>query len=129
MKHIKFSFLMVLLTAFSSCSNDDDYKIITPASINFVHEDGSSIVKNECINPTSNYALLIKANANGKGVFKATTIEYTLNGTIKTITFTSHKQQLIGVKLSAGYNIAEIVNSDFRAILYFNAQDDFELVP
>ncbi len=129
MKNVTFSFLIVLMTAFSSCSKDDDFKTITPASINFVHEDGSPIAQNECINPTTNYALLIKANANGKGAFKATTIEYTLNGTTNVITFSNDKQQLIGVKLNAGYNIAEIVKSDYRAILYFNSHENFELVP
>ena len=73
-------------------------------------------------------ALLIKTNSSGKGVFKATTIEYTLNGTPNVITFTDEKQHLIGVQLSAGYNIAEIVNSDYRAILYFNSHENFELV-
>ena len=129
MKYITFSFLIVLMTAFSSCSNDDDFKTITPASINFVHEDGSPIAQNECINPTTNYALLIKTNSSGKGAFKAITIEYTLNGTPNVITFSNDKQQLIGVKLIAGYNIAEIGKSDYRAILYFHSHETFELVP
>ena len=129
MKNVTFSFLIVLMTAISSCSKDDDFKIITPASINFVHEDGSPIAQNECINPTTKYALLIKTNSSGKGAFKATTIEYTLNGTPNVITFSNDKQQLIGVKLIAGYNIAEIVKSDYRAILYFNSHENFELVP
>lgn len=129
MKYLIFSFLIALVTAFSSCSNDDDFKIITPASINFVHEDGSPIAQNECINPTTNYALLIKTNSSGKGAFKATTIEYTLNGTPSVITFSNDEQQLIGVQLNAGYNIAEIVKSDYRAILYFNSHENFELVP
>ena len=129
MKNITYSFLIVLMTAFSSCSKDDDFKTITPASINFVHEDGSLIAQNECINPTTKYALLIKTNSNGKGAFKATTIEYTLNGTPNVITFSNDEQQLIGVQLNAGYNIAEIVKSDYRAILYFNSHENFELVP
>lgn len=129
MKNVTFSFLIVIMTTFSSCSNDDDFKTITPASINFVHEDGSLIAQNECINPTTNYALLIKTNSSGKGAFKATTIEYTLNGTPSVITFSNDEQQLIGVQLNAGYNIAEIVKSDYRAILYFNSHENFELVP
>jgi hypothetical protein len=129
MKYVTFSFLIALITAFSSCSNVDDYKTITPASIAFVHEDGSPIAQNECINPTTNYALLIKTNSNGKGAFKATTIEYTVNGTPNVITFSTAEQKLIGVKLNAGYNIAEIVKSDYRAILYFNSHENFELVP
>jgi hypothetical protein len=130
MKCLTFSFLIALITVFSSCSssNEDNFMTITP-SIAFVHEDGSPVAQNECINPTTNYALLIKANANGKGNFKATTIEYTLNGTPNVITFYDDKQQLIGIKLNAGYNIAEIVKSDYKAILYFNSHENFELVP
>jgi len=129
MKNVTFSFLIVLLTSLSSCSKDDDFKTITPASINFVHEDGSPIAQNECINPTTNYALLIKTNISGKGVFKEITIEYTLNGTPNIITLSNDKQQLIAVKLKAGYNIAEIIKTDYRAILYFNSHENFELVP
>jgi len=129
MKNVIFSFLIVLMMSLISCSKDDDLKIITPASINFVHEDGSQVAQNECINPTTKYALLIKTNSSGKGAFKATTIEYTLNGTPNVITFLNDKQQLIGVKLNAGYNIAEIIKSDYRAILYFNSHENFELVP
>ena len=129
MKNITFGFLIALMATFSSCSNDDDFKTITPASINFVHQDGSPIVPNECINPTTNYALLIKTTSTGKGAFKATTIEYTFNGTPNVIAFSSDEPQLIGVQLNAGYNIAEIVKSDYRAILYFNSHENFELVP
>lgn len=129
MKNVTFSFLIAIMTAFSSCSNDDDFKTITPASINFVHQDGSPIAQNECINPTTNYALLIKTTSTGKGAFKATTIEYTFNGTPNVIAFSSDEPQLIGVQLNAGYNIAEIVKSDYRAILYFNSHENFELVP
>lgn len=129
MKFVTFSFLMALMTAFLSCSKEDDFSTITPASINFVHEDGSPIAQNECINPTTKYALLIKTNSSGKGAFKATTIEYTLNGTPNVITISSDEPQLIGVQLNAGYNIAEIAKSDYRAILYFNSHENFELVP
>lgn len=129
MKNITFSFLLVVMTAISSCSNNDDLKTITPASINFVHQDGSPIAANECINPTTNYALLIKTNSSGKGAFQATTMEYTFNGTPYVITLSNDEPQLIGIKLNAGYNIAEIVKSDYRAILYFNSHDNFELVP
>ena len=45
------------------------------------------------------------------------------------ITLSNDEPQLIGVKLNAGYNIAEIVKSDYRAILYFNSHENFELVP
>jgi hypothetical protein len=116
------------MTAFSSCSNDDDFKTITPASINFVHEDGSPIAKNECINPNTNYAILIKTNSVGKGAFQNTKILYTLNGVLNIMTFTKDGQQLKVIQLIDGNNVAEIVDSNFKASLYFNSQDNFELV-
>lgn len=129
MKYLIFSFFIALITAFSSCSSEENFKTITPKSIAFVHEDGSPIAQNECINPNTNYALLIKTNSNGKGAFKATKIMYTINGILNIMTFSSDGQQLKGIKLIDGYNIAEIVESDYKASLYFNSHDNFELVP
>jgi hypothetical protein len=128
MKYLKLSFLIAVLIAFSSCSNDDDFKTITPTSIAFVHEDGSPIAKNECINPNTRYAILIKTNSVGKGAFQDTKILYTLNGVLNIMTFTKDGQQLKVIQLNDGNNVAEIVESNFKASLYFNSQDNFELV-
>ena len=129
MKHLKSSFLIAVIIAFSSCSNDDDFNTITPTSITFVHEDGSPIAKNECINPNTNYAILIKTNSVGKGAFQNTKILYTLNGVLNIMSFTKDGQQLKVIQLIDGNNVAEIVDSDFKASLYFNSQNNFELVP
>ncbi len=128
MKYLIFSFLIALITAFSSCSSEENLKTTTP-SIAFVHEDGSPIAQKECINTNTNYALLIKTNSNGKGIFKATKIEYTLNGINNIMTLSNGVHQLNGIKLIDGYNSAEIVGSDHKASLYFNSHENFELVP
>lgn len=129
MKHIKLSFLIAVLIAFSSCSKDDDFKTITSESIAFVHEDGSPIAKNECINPSTKYAIAINTNSIGKGAFQDTKILYTLNGFLDIMTFTKDGQQLKVIQLIDGNNVAEIVDSNFKASLYFNSHDNFELVP
>jgi hypothetical protein len=129
MKYLIFCLCISLITTFSSCSKEESFKTITPESIAFVHEDGSPIAQNECINPSTNYALLIKTNSNGKGDFIATKILYTFNGVVSYITFSSDGQQLKGVKLIDGNNSAEIVDSDYKASLHFNSHENFELVP
>jgi hypothetical protein len=129
MKHLKLIFLIPVLIAFSSCSKDDNFKTITSESIAFVHEDGSPIAKNECINPSTKYAIAINTNSNGKGAFQDTKILYTLNGVLNIMTFTKDGQQLKVIQLIDGNNVAEIVDSNFKASLYFNSQENFELVP
>jgi hypothetical protein len=34
----------------------------------FVHEDGAALLQGECINPNTNYAVLIKTNSEGSGI-------------------------------------------------------------
>jgi hypothetical protein len=128
MKYLTFSFLIALITAFSSCSNEENFKTITPESIAFVHEDGSPIAQNECINPNTNYALLIKTSSVGTGVFKSTKVEYTLNGLPYIMTFSNDGPQLNRIKLIDGNNKAEIVGSSYKAYIYIDPHNNFELV-
>lgn len=124
--------LIVLISFFSivlfSCSKDEQFKTITSSSIAFVHEDGSPIDPNECINPNTNYAILIKTNSSGNGIFRSTQIDYTLNGVPLIMSFMSDGQQLYPIKLIDGNNTAEIVGTPYKAYLNFNTHANFELV-
>jgi hypothetical protein len=53
---------------------ETEFKTIAPYA--FVHEDGSALLQGECINPNANYAVLIKTNSEGSGIFKSTKVEY-----------------------------------------------------
>ncbi len=128
MKNISFIVLIALFsTVFSSCTKDEPITSITGYNIAFVHEDGSAIDQNECINPNANYALLIKTISTG--VFRTTTVKYTLNGMPYTMTFIRNEEQMYPVKLKDGNNEAEIVGTTYKANLFFNAHTNFELVP
>ena len=128
MKYKSFSIIIIFIIVLSSCSNDEEFKTIAPASIAFVHEDGSALLQGECINPNTNYALLVKTNSEGSGIFKATTIEYTLNGVPFIMSFMSDGEQLNPIKLVDGQNKAQIVGTPYKAYLSFNTHDNFELV-
>lgn len=129
MKCITLSFFIAFITVLSSCSSADNFKTIIPAGIAFVHEDGSPIANNECINPNTNYAVLIKTKSNGTGTFNSTKIMYTINSLLYITTFSIDGQQIKGIKLIDGSNVAEIVDSNYKASLYYNSHDNFELVP
>jgi len=128
MKHTLFSVFIVFILVLSACSKDEQFKTITPANLSFVHEDGSPILQGECINPNTNYALLIKTNSEGNGIFRSTKVEYTLNGVPYVMSFMSDGEQLNPIKLIDGYNKAEIVGTSYKAYIYFNTHNNFELV-
>jgi hypothetical protein len=127
-KYKSFSILIGLVIVLSSCSKEDEFKIIAPSSIAFVHEDGSALSEGECINPNTNYAVLVKTSSEGSGIFEATTIEYTLNGVPFIMSFMSDGEQLNPIKLIDGQNKAQIVGTPYKAYLSFNTHDNFELV-
>lgn len=112
----------------SSCSEEQEFKTITPASIAFVHEDRSPLLEGECIDPNTNYALLVKTNVEGTGIFKSTKIEYTLNGVPFIMSFMSDGEQINPIQLIDGQNKAQIVGTPYKAYLIFNTHENFELV-
>lgn len=128
MKHIIYSLFTLFILVLSSCSNEEQFQTIVPASISFVHEDGSALLQGECINPTTNYAILIKTNSEGNGVFIPTQIEYTLNGVLYVMSFISDGEKSNTIQLISGQNKAEIVGTSLSAFIYFNTHDNFELV-
>jgi hypothetical protein len=128
MKQKSYSVLIAFIIVLSSCSKEDEFKTIAPASIAFVHADGSALLQGECINPKTNYAVLIKTNSEGSGIFKSTKVEYTLNGVPFIMSFMSDGQQLNPIKLIDGENKAEIVGTTYKAYLSLNTNTNFELV-
>lgn len=128
MSYQSFIIIITFIIALTSCSKEEQFKTISVASINFVHEDGSPLALNECINPNTNYAIQIKTNAVGDGIFKTTKVEYTVNGIPYIMSFISDGKQLNPIKLINGYNKAEIVGTSYEAYIYFNSHSNFELV-
>lgn len=128
MKYKFFTILIAFSTVLSSCSKEEQFKTINATSIDFVHEDGTALELNECINPNTNYAIKIKTKSEGDGVFRRTTVEYTLNGVPFVMSFTSDGEQSNPIKLLEGYNKAEIVGTSFKTYIYFNTHNNYELV-
>jgi hypothetical protein len=128
MKNKLFKVLIAFIVVLSGCSKEEQFKTIAATSIDFVREDGTALELNECINPNTNYAIKIKTNAVGDGVFKRTTVEYTLNGVPYVMSFTSDGEQSNPIKLLEGYNKAEIVGTSFKTYIYFNTHNNYELV-
>jgi hypothetical protein len=130
------SILIGFIIVLSSCSKDENgnevpvqqFKTITATSIAFVHEDGSALLQGECVNPDTNYAILIKTSSGGSGDFKTTVIEYTFNSITYQMSFSSDGEQMNQIKLIYGLNKAGIVGADYKTELYFSAAETFELL-
>lgn len=128
MKQKLYNILIAFIIVLSSCSKEEEFKTIAPTSIAFVHADGSALQLNECINPNTNYAVLIKTNAAGTGDFKSTKVEYTLNGVPHIMSFVRDGEQYNAIKLVGGTNKAEVVGTPYKAYLHFTTNTNFELV-
>jgi hypothetical protein len=123
-----YSILITFLMVFLSCSKDEDFRIILPANISFVHENGAEISINECVNPEGKYAVKIETTSQGFGEYKVISVDYTVNGVLKTMTFLKEGAQINPVTLIDGLNTIQIVESGYTSNIYFVKQDDFELV-
>jgi hypothetical protein len=123
-----YSILITFLMVFLSCSKDEDFRIISPANISFVHENGAEISINECVNPEGKYAVKIETTSQGFGEYKVISVDYTVNGVLKTMTFLKEGAQINPVTLIDGLNTIQIVESGYISNIYFVKQDDFELV-
>lgn len=128
MKIIIDSILIALLVAFVGCSKEEDFTIISPENISFIHENGTDISINECINPDGKYAVKIETISEGSGKYKVISVDYTVNGVLKTMTFLKEGAQIDPVTLIDGMNTIQIVESGYTSNIYYVKQDDFELV-
>ncbi|MDH7444697.1 hypothetical protein [Aquimarina sp. 2201CG14-23] len=131
MKIKSYIFVIIICILFSNCSNDETVPVTTivPKSIAFVKQDGTAISLFDCINPNENYAIMIRVDGEGEGEVRTTTVEYTINGIIYSMTFNKIESQLNQITLAEGENIAQLVDTGFIAkITYITAPAEFELV-
>lgn len=127
MKYKSVIILIFCTILFSSCT-EELFRETVPESVAFVHDDGTPISPNDCINPNGNYAILITATSIGDGSFQPTAIEYSLNGVPYVVTFIKDEDRITPIKLRDGFNKVEIVGTAFTKSLYFDSHTTFELV-
>ncbi|KIQ14493.1 hypothetical protein RT99_21820 [Flavobacterium sp. MEB061] len=109
-----------------SCSDHESEITIVPLSISFVHADGSKITENECISPNVKYGIKIETNYVDQN--RPFRVDYSVNGVVYTMTFTVKTSQVNPITLINGNNEAQIVGSNYKAVLKYVDQGDFELV-
>jgi len=117
--------LLVMIVSFS-CSDHESEITIVPLSISFVHADGSKITENECISPNVKYGIKIETNYVDQN--RPFRVDYSVNGVVYTMTFTVKTSQVNPITLINGNNAAQIVGSNYKAVLKYIDQGDFELV-
>ncbi|MFH6951050.1 hypothetical protein ACHRV6_21335 [Flavobacterium sp. FlaQc-51] len=117
--------LLVMIVSFS-CSDHESEITIVPLSISFVHADGSKITENECISPNVKYGIKIETNYVDQN--RPFRVDYSVNGVVYTMTFTVKTSQVNPITLINGNNEAQIVGSNYKAVLKYVDQGDFELV-
>ncbi|MCP2029851.1 hypothetical protein L1276_005045 [Flavobacterium sp. HSC-32F16] len=125
MKMKQYYILAVVMFLFLSCSEREETTIYSK-SISFVHADGSIISENECISPNVKYG--IKIETNFVDVNRPFRVDYSVNGVAYTMTFTTVNSQVNPVTLVNGDNAAQIIGSNYKAVLKYVDQGDFELV-
>ncbi|OXB00845.1 hypothetical protein B0A72_18915 [Flavobacterium pectinovorum] len=113
------------MIVFFGCSDQDEITI-SPQSISFVHADGSKIAENECISPNVKYGIKIETNYVDQN--RPFRVDYSVNGVVYTMTFTVKTSQVNPITLINGNNDAQIVGSNYKAVLKYVDQGDFELV-
>ena len=135
MKTINYYITVMVLFLIMGCSkNDEDVEIFStvesfePTSIEFVHEDGTSISDNECITPQKSYAIQIKAVKKNNGNTKVSKVEYTINGVLHSMSFSEAGTKRTPIILVNGENIAELSATTLSDKVKFVEQDDFQLV-
>ncbi|SHN19466.1 hypothetical protein [Flavobacterium pectinovorum] len=125
MKIKQYSILILVMIVFFGCSDQDEITI-SPQSISFVHADGSKIAENECISPNVKYGIKIETNYVDQN--RPFRVDYSVNGVVYTMTFTVKTSQVNPITLINGNNDAQIVGSNYKAVLKYVDQGDFELV-
>jgi len=124
---LKLLSVLLILVIIGGCSDDTEL-LLAESEISFVYEDESKVLESDCIDPNKNYKLLLRVVSNKIGDFKPTKVDYTLNGSLYSITFTSEGSKTIPVNLIEGENIAQIVRSGSESRIHVVSQEDFVLV-
>ncbi len=105
-----------------------DVETFDPVEIEFVHDDGTSILAGECISPDAVYAIQIKTTKNSNGTTKVSKIEYTINGVLYSMSFSEAGTKRNPVILVDGRNFAELTSTGESTEISYIEQGDFELV-
>ncbi|MCM0667355.1 hypothetical protein [Flavobacterium tyrosinilyticum] len=108
-----------------SCSEHEETPIYTKG-ISFVHADGTKLSENECISPNVKYGIRIETNF--VDINRPFIVDYSVNGTVYTMTFTTSTSLTNPVVLANGNNTAQIIGSNYKAVLKYVDQGDYELV-
>ena len=135
--YIIFTFILLII----SCSKSDDSNDTTtpvieskviesfdPISISFMHEDGTSISSDDCINPNIAYAIQIEATKNSQGNTQISKVDYTINGALFSMSFSQAGIKSNPISLVNGKNIAELVTTAISTEVTYIVQGDFQLV-
>ena len=142
MKTRSFNLIFALILLIAGCSSSDDSnntptspiadnKVVEsfdPISISFVHEDGTSILSDECITPNSEYAVQIETTKNSQGNTQISKVEYTINGNLFSMSFSQAGIKRNPISLVKGRNIAELVTKAISTEMLYIVQGDFQLV-
>lgn len=129
MKSKFYYIIAILFLVIWGCSKDDDtvcIKEISPTNISFVNEDGSAII--ECIDEAKKYAVAVTTQGLGEGEYRPTKIDYTVNGIVYSMTFSTEGVQRNLVQLVDGTNIAQLVATGNKSAISYIIQDDFQSV-
>jgi hypothetical protein len=128
---IKPYYIILILTLFA-CSKDGDNIIpiesFDPISISFVYQDGTAIEPGDCLSPDVKYAIQIETIKNTAGNTQVSQVEYTVNDTLFSLSFSQAGIKRNPITFVDGKNIAELVTTVLSTELYYIGQDDFELV-
>ncbi|WP_406682779.1 hypothetical protein N1F78_08750 [Seonamhaeicola sp. MEBiC1930] len=124
--------IVILCIVFGCSKNDDDpvpppvtVESFDPVSIEFVHEDGTSISSTDCITPDEAYAIQITTTKNSNGTTDVSKIEYTINGALHSMSFSEAGTKRNPIVLVDGNNKAELTITATSDEIYFVSQDDF----
>ena len=141
MKTLSYYIIFTLMLLTLGCSKSDDsndtsnpvleIKVLesfNPISIIFVHEDGTSILSDECITPNVAYAIQIETSKNSQGNTQVSRVDYTFNGALFSMSFSQAGIKRNPISLVNGKNIAEIATTAISSEITYTIQDDFQLV-
>lgn len=137
----QFIYILIILggSIVIGCSSDDDNNGNNPqeevsvvslraTSISFKHANGTSITANECLNPEDNFAIEIEVQRVGSNEVKPTQIQYTINGTLHSMTFLNSGIKSNPVEVVEGLNNAQLVDSGVSDEVSFVFQGDFQII-
>ncbi|WP_369995173.1 hypothetical protein [Winogradskyella sp.] len=130
----RFIFLVMILMLIS-CSSDDNgnsngnnQNTLTPIAIKIVFSDGTNISENQCLSDQFEYAVEIETIDNTNGTFVVTQIDYTFNGELFSMSFSSPGVLRNPLNLVNGENQVQLLGTGDLDMVRFVEQDPYSLV-